>query len=65
MSLGVADCHYNMAVLYQLLDVIERTVHHYTIALNIRKVEIGKISLPVSNILEKLGIIFIQLANLR
>jgi len=54
-----------MAVLYQKLNIIERTVHHYTLALNIRKAEIGKISLPVSNILEKLGIIFIQLANLR
>jgi hypothetical protein len=58
-SLGVADCHYNIAVLYQQLNIIDRTLKHYTIALNIRKVEIGKISLPVSNILEKLGVVFI------
>ena len=36
-SLGAADCHYNMAILYKKLNALDRTLLHFNIALKIRK----------------------------
>ena len=52
MSLGVADCHYNMAVLYKILGRLDRTLEHFTAALKIRRQLIGPLSVPVVNTLE-------------
>jgi tetratricopeptide (TPR) repeat protein len=36
-SLGCADCHYNMAILYKKLGIPAKTLEHYKAALEIRK----------------------------
>jgi len=55
VSLGAADCHYNMGILYKKLDVPERALLHFSEALSIRRKLIGPLSMPVANILEQLG----------
>ena len=46
-SLGAADCHYNLAVLYKLLDRPDRAEMHFSKAVKIRKDLMGPFSEPV------------------
>jgi Tfp pilus assembly protein PilF len=55
VSLGAADCHYCMAILYKKLNVIDSALDHFTKALNIRRELIGPLSNQVGDILLKIG----------
>lgn len=63
VSLGAADCHYNMAILYKKLGEPSRTLLHFMEALSIRRELIGPLSGPVGNILEELGKFHLQTSN--
>mmetsp|Transcript_10292 Transcript_10292/g.15720 ORF Transcript_10292/g.15720 Transcript_10292/m.15720 type:complete len:320 (+) Transcript_10292:1017-1976(+) len=54
-SLGVADCHMNMGVVYKKLGFGRRALEHYETALAIRRDLVGPLSLPVAAILEQVG----------
>jgi len=64
-SLGTADVHFNMGILYKKLDVPERVLMHLTEALTIRRKIIGPLSMPVANVLEELGKYYLQANNLQ
>jgi hypothetical protein len=44
-SLGAADCHFNIAVLYKKLGIGPKALLHFQNTLDIRKKEIGSLSL--------------------
>jgi hypothetical protein len=52
-----------MGILYKKLNVTSRALLHYEQALEIRRDQIGPLSLPVSNILEQLGKFHLELAD--
>lgn len=52
ISLGAADCHYNIGIIYKKLGIGPRALLHYNQTIEIRRNLIGTLSLPVSDILE-------------
>ena len=60
LSLGVADCHFNIGIIYKKLDIGPRAILHFNQTLEIRRTQIGSMSLPVSDILEQMGKYYLE-----
>ena len=64
-SLGAADCHYNMGVLYKMIDRPDRSIEHFQKAVAIRKELLGPITSQVVNTMEELGKVYLMVNNIQ
>ena len=49
-SMGVSDCHYNLAILYQKLGEMDRTLSHFQTCLSIRRHLNGNFSMQIASL---------------
>ena len=61
----MADCHFNLGMVFKKLGMSVRSLEHWKAAFEIRRKIIGPMSMPVSDLLEHIGKYELELGDLK